>query len=383
MEPSTPPKRRNPAPLGLLGMLALVALAEHRLRDGEGRYLDPGGWDFLVTGRSATREVAARDLLIFGDSLIKLAAIPGVIERESGARAYNLAVSGSQTPVSYALLRSALASGARPRAILLEAAPSLLRAQPGDQAGNWSRLLGYADSAQLAWTSRDPDLFGRLVSGRTLVSVRNRHGIRESFLGALIGSAPAFSETTVRAQVRNWADNAGAQVMPNNPALRDYPLDVEGWCRDFYPRWECHPANIAYLRRFLDLAASRKITVFWVLTPILPAVQAHCDRSGFSETQTRFLQALSRRYPNLIVVDGRHAGYEEGVFMDPNHLGRDGAYSFSVELGRLLRESDPASLRGSRWLTLPAYSARVADASVRDVRQTEAELASPAGPLRR
>lgn len=368
---------RSRAPGGFLGMLVLIAVAEAAIHRRERDDLAPGAWDFRQTSRLAASRARGRDVLGFGDSLLKLAMIPRVLERESGLRAYNLAISGSQTPLSYFLLRRVLRAGARPRAVVLECAPALLRLGPGHNLDNWPHALTPAEAAELAWTARDPDLFARVATGHLLGSVRNRLGLRAAIARALDDAAdPARVET--RAYRRNWERNDGAQVMAENPGLREYPLDVETWRRQFNPGWEGHPVNLAYLRRFLDLAAREGIAVYWVVPPILPALQDACDRGGFAAQQTRFLHALLDRYPNLRVVDGRGAGYDPGVFHDPNHLGRDGAYTFSVELARVLA-GPPA-----RWAELPRYVARAADAEIHDVPRTMAlQLPRGGSPRRR
>ena len=37
--------------------------------------------------------------------------------------------------------------------------------------------------------------------------------------------------------------------------------------------WVCHPVNGKYIKRFLSLAESRDIPVFWLLPPLRPEVQ--------------------------------------------------------------------------------------------------------------
>ncbi|HEU5118632.1 MAG TPA: hypothetical protein VFT74_18690, partial [Isosphaeraceae bacterium] len=128
--------------------------------------------------------------------------------------------------------------------------------------------------------------------------------------------------------------------------------------------------NRAYLLKFLDLASSRGIEVYWLLPPIMPSVQDLCEKSGFAARQTAFLKALQQRYPNLSIIDGRLAGYDEKVYMDPNHLGRSGAFVYSEEIGALMR--DRLSERGDRtaWVSLPTYQARSVDVAIEDAYHT-------------
>ncbi len=365
-------------------MIVLVGLMEYMIRRHDADYIDPGAWDFRATAGAVGSRTANREVLGFGDSLLKLSTIPRVIEQNAGMRSFNLAVAGSQTPLSYFLLRRALNSGAEPEAVLLECAPALLRLGPRHNLDNWSHALNLLEAAELAWAAQDSDLFARVSLGCIFGSVQNRLGLRNAIQLALDGQEnPKRFET--RAFRRNWAECDGAQIMQVNPKLRHFPLDLEHWRLQFYPAWVCHPVNNGFLRRFLDLAAERHLKVYWVIPPILPKLQAACERGGFTAEQDRFLHALVERYPNVVVVDGRRQDYDPAVFLDPNHLGRDGAYTFTVELARILRQTcDPGTPESSlRWVHLPPFVARHVEDNIHDVRQTMAEIESQEASARR
>lgn len=364
---------RRRIPGGLLGMVVLVVLAEYAIRRHDSAYLDPGSWDFRYTARAVGSKTSDRDLLCFGDSLIKLSTIPPVLESRVGLKTYNLAISGSQTPLSYFLLRRALNSGCQPKAVILECSPALLRLGPEHNLQNWSHALNLFEAADLAWVAGDADLFARIALGYVLPSVQDRFGIRKAVSLVLAGQAnnKRFETRVFR---RNWEACDGAQIMQVKLALRHIPRDLDQLQQEYYPAWISHPVNNVFLRRFLDLAADREIPVYWVIPPILPALQAACERAGFTVEQSRFLHALIERYPNVIVVDGRRQDYDPAVFLDPNHLDRDGAYTFSIELAQILRQSIAQSPTDRpRWVHLPPFVPRRADDEFQDLRQMLAE----------
>src|SRR5690348_14836409 len=118
--------RRPTVPLGLLGMLALIAAIEasvSRLDDAL-TTVWAAGW--RASGRSATREARDCDLLCLGDSLVKFGVVPSVLDARLGTRSYNLAAHAAQAPLSYFLLQRALRAGARPRTILIDFTEHLL-----------------------------------------------------------------------------------------------------------------------------------------------------------------------------------------------------------------------------------------------------------------
>jgi hypothetical protein len=361
-----PPPRRGRVPLGLLGMLGAIAAAELWVQAHPRTCMPAEHWDCWMSARAAAGAARGCGVLGFGDSMIKLSVVPRPIASRTGRDAYNLGICGSQPITGYLLLRRALAAGARPSAVLVSYSTPAMQHPPENSVDQWSMLLGFWDCAEMARMARDPDLFAALLLRRTLATVRERHYLRARVRDALGGREDRGHQVLSRF-VRNWASNAGAQVMPCNPLLRSYPLDVGGFLKEWYDRKPWHPVNATYLRRFLALADAHGIAVYWLQTPALPSVQAACERGGAAGEQTARLRGLLGRHANLAVIDGRGAGYEPGAFMDPNHLGREGAYAYSMELAELLRASPSGAAPASRWVELPPYRARPVDPSLEQV----------------
>jgi hypothetical protein len=255
--------------------------------------------------------------------------------------------------------------------VVIDATPHLLRNGPRapEIVRQWPELLRPAEALDLARTARDPALFGRLSAAALLPSLRERHEIRGLALAALRGEA-ASRRYTAAQYWRNIRVNRGAMVMPPIP----FRGDLAEVCRGLYPAFGCDPVSAAYLERFLALATSRGIPVFWVVPPVTTEVQDLLDCSGFDAAHTRFLESLQARHPGLVVLDGRRSRYGQDLHTDdPVHLNRRGASAFSADLAAAL-DRHLAEGRGPRWVTLPPYRDRPADVPLEDVNESALAL---------
>jgi hypothetical protein len=194
--------------------------------------------------------------------------------------------------------------------------------------------------------------------------MEGRVGIRRIFEGQLLG--PEAVPDDVPRYLRHWIRYDGAQIMPPNPEFTKAGFDAARWAHDFYPNWYVNKVNGAFLFKFLDLAKAHDIDVYWLLPPLLPSIQAEIDKSGFAAKHTDFMRRLQAKYPNLSVLDGRQAGYDEATYMDGNHLGRPGAYVVSVEVARLLGRRLAEGHPQAAWLDLPKYQELPVDVAIQD-----------------
>src|SRR4051812_2994418 len=94
-------RRLRGLPLGSLGMLALIWVVECFVWGRSLDYLDMTSMSWRLSGAAARREARDCEVLCFGDSMSKMAVIPGVIKRFSGKTAYNLSVNAARPAVSY------------------------------------------------------------------------------------------------------------------------------------------------------------------------------------------------------------------------------------------------------------------------------------------
>ncbi len=355
------------APWGMVGMLGLVLLVESFIARNETSFRNPWGWDWFLTDKAARRQVKDCDVLCFGDSLMKFGVAPRVIEQRADLKTYNLAVSAGQVPGSYFLLRRALESGAKPRAVILDTIPHLLAEGLGSNAMIWPELVSMRDCLELSLRARDADFFAATSLAKLLPSVRDRAEIRTSILAAFRGEPPPI-KGGIGTCIRNWKVNRGAQVMAHN-ANRP-PGDVEGFGSALFPdSWRANPLNTHYLREFFRLAESHNIQVYWLLPPLGEEVQRRREAKGRDAEYGAFVDAVRSKHPRVIVLDARRAGYGDAVHIDPIHLDSLGASSLSRDLATILRR-EPDGL--TSWIELPKYREPPSNVPVEDLERTAA-----------
>jgi hypothetical protein len=343
--------------------------------------------DWSATAKALDREAPRRDLLCFGSSLVKFGILPRTIEECTGLRGYNLALLNGPPPASYFLLRRALARGARPSLVIVDFDHNRLEQDPRSGTFNypWADLLTTTEAFDLARATRDPALFGRVVAGSCLPSVRRRHEVRFALMYKLnawytyalddvtagFGSKQAFQRNrrvNLGAVVNRSVSNAQAQPVPNV-------------VNDRSATWRFHPINAHYVKRFLALCGAHKIAVLWLVPPVNPAQQVLDDREGALARCLRASRQLIEDYPFVTIVDGRHAGFPAPVYIDHVHLDRQG----SVALSRALASLVPDAFRpaANRWLELPRFQPPIQAELVEDLHQSELALRPVPGRARR
>jgi hypothetical protein len=154
------------------------------------------------------------------------------------------------------------------------------------------------------------------------------------------------------------------------------PPHEEAVC--YPPGWTPYPTNLVYLDRAIALAESRGIPVFYLIPPIHPGVQLGRERRGLDAAFVGLVEKIRSRYKNVVVVDGRHAGFGHGVFADSHHLTADGAAALSAGLAdtiatRLDRPGD-----GERWVSLPPFREPGAKPPIEDMDESRMALARQA-----
>lgn len=336
------------APLGLLGMICLVVTLERSYFRNHPGLTNSQAASWSYAARQATRDAKPSEILCFGDSLMKFGVLPPVLKAESGRSAYNLAMFAAPTPASYFTLKKAINEGARPSAILFDAAAGLLLEGPASahRAYPWADLIGFADAIDLGWTSKDLSLMSHVMMGRLLHSYKCRHEIRSHILATLRGEVNHRSmELTV--QERNWKVNQGAQAQAAMEFVEPSSV-TQGLIES---NWRPNPVNRIYLRRFFELALTHKLPVYWYLPPYSPGEQAQQDQRGESTRYEHFVRTIQREYPKVVVIDGRYSGFGHTEFFDHAHLNRDGGIASTQAIGRLLLDQQGRS-NPRTWITL-------------------------------
>ena len=341
MIPSTgdPPPRRAPsrgprAPLGFLGLLAIVASFESYLAAHDADLAEFSAADWRLSRRAASREARGAEVLCFGDSLLKFGLVPDLIERRTGLATFNLSVLGGQAATSYYLLRRAIDAGARPRAILVDCQDLPSKPEFPDVRGlgmafhirSWPELLDLREAAELAWSARDVSFFGAVVVRQLPYTLVRALGEVRSGLGHLVRKGETAAGRQHRAQARNWRLNRGSLVLASK---RVNPTKITP-DRMSEPRsaWSPDPVTSEYLRKFLALASEKGIKVFWLIPPTSPEHEGLRVATGQHAYYTKVAEDLQAEFPGLVVIDGRAPGYSRGVFIDDSHLDRVGAVAF-------------------------------------------------------
>ena len=346
---------RRGRPAGLLGMLVLVALVEAALAARHLDFATVATDDWRRTASAATTRAVGRDVLCFGDSLIKYGVLPRVIEARAGLTGYNLAINAGPMPAEYFLLRRTLDAGARPRAIVADFFALMLPDQPRGSIRAYPELATVGNCLDLAWTAGDGDLLAATLVGKLLPSARCRFEVRAALVAALEDrpAAPRAAGRLIRAA---WEANRGAQPMPADPGG---PAANPALVADLTPgHWECDPINAAYFERFVGLAEARGIPVFWVMPPLGPEIRAGRLARGTDAAYARFARDAQRRHPSLVVLDARGSGYDGAAHVDPIHLNERGARVLSGDIARVLVDHGAGRSPDDRWVDLPAYDGR-------------------------
>ena len=340
-------------------MLALVVVVEAGIEALRPDLVSPWAEDWRVSARAAESTARGADVLCFGDSLVKYGVLPKVIEARTGLRAHNLATSGGTIPSAFFLLRRALDAGARPRAVVVDFAALMDRAHGPPRLMNYPDLATVRDCFDLAWASHDPGFFGPAAASKALPSYHFRFEIRSRLRAALDGRGVS-ERASVVSHSMVWARESGAQ--PSEPGRNKHPQE-DSLIDGISPRaWACQPLDRAYLERFLDLAESRRITVYWLLPPLSPGVHARRAERGSDALYDQFAREILAGHPKAVVLDARASGYDDSVHIDHLHLDRRGASVLSADVASVVLEGLAARSPGRPgWVDLPSFGGRTGD----------------------
>jgi hypothetical protein len=351
------PMRSPPIPWGLAGMLILVVAIECVIGRHWLQFSDPVSLSWRYSAQAAQADAPRSELLCLGDSLVKHGLVPAVIEQGTGRRTVNLSAARCPALMTYFLLRRSLDAGAKPRAIIVNAKPAVLLANPEFNIRYWQEVLTPRECADMLFVSRRARLVVDLVTGRLLPSLRCRLQVRSSLAAALEGR-PDPVQALNRVLWRNWTHNSGANISTaDSSAGGKSALEVAR--RNRADVFHVDRTNVVAIERLLQLAAERNIPVFWLLTPLAPELQEFRDSSGAEAGYERFIHSLQARFPQIVtVLDARRATYPAALFADPTHLNGRGAIALSQEvareIGRALEHQGSGAEASAGWITLNA-----------------------------
>jgi hypothetical protein len=379
-----PPGAWRRMPLGLLGMVVIVALVERQIdrHPLEMNELQATSWRFAKN--QARRQAPGAQILLFGSSVIKFGLHPAILEEKTGRPTFNLAVYGGQLTSSYYMFKHALEAGAKPAAVVIDCHEGPIPKADADKPNeivalnmrNWPEILTGWEAAELAWHGKFPSVLAATTVARLVPSVKSRHEIRGQVMAALDGKEEPTRQKNL-SLLRNWNMNKGAQVMTPNQSTVDDGAPLDSAAAELPEgQFVGNKFMEIYVRKFLDLARDHKIPVFWVMAPLSPAVLTMQHNGGFERFATDCANAVQKRYANVIVVDGRRSGYTSGAFSDKTHLNMTGNATLSEDLGEVIAARLSGAARGSRWVFLPKYRPPAANRPSEDFQRSWAAVES-------
>jgi hypothetical protein len=353
-------------------MVALVLAVECFIASRWLDFSDPVSLNWRLAAQEAVSAAPGCDVLLLGDSLVKHGLVPKVIEERSGHRVHNLGIARGPAPLTYFVFRRALDAGATPSAVVVDFKPGVLAGDVLYNLRNWQEIATPRECLDLALADGGGSFLTPLVLGRLLFSVRGRLEIRANLQAALRGEHAPFYLMN-RVLLRNWSINRGASVAAANPAFHG-ELTPEHEAALAQRVWYCHKLNAQYIDRIFELAAARGIKVFWLLPPLAPRLQERREHSANEAGYLALVRSVMRRFPNVTILDGRHAAYAPSLFIDPTHLNGRGASALSLDVANVLRRDRAQPALQSRWLDLPRYRKRPFETPLEDVEQTKLAL---------
>ena len=320
---------------------------------------DPVSLSWRFSAQAAENDARECQVLCLGDSLVKHGLVPSVLERATGQRTVNVSAAQASTLLTHSLLRRALESGARPKALIVNAKPAVLLGGPEVNARAWQEVVSPRDGLELLRiTGNAPFVVSTLV-GRLFPSLRSRLEIRSAITAALCGEHDQIRSINP-VLWRNWSVNGGANVAS---AATPFSGEVTAEVRQqlYTDLFYVDPANALAIERILDLAAERQLPIFWVLFPLSPQLQALRDQSGADERHDEFLRSIAAQHSGkLTVLDARRSGYPDAFFADATHLNRRGAIALSRSVAAALvsagERRKKAAASGPDWIAIGAPS---------------------------
>jgi hypothetical protein len=353
-------------------MIALVAMVETWVSLHPLRFLETASLSWRLAVDAIPEQAKTCEVACLGDSLVKIGVIPEVVREGSGLSTYNFAMAQAPAPATYFVLRRLIEAGGKPSAIVIDFKPSIMAGGPKFSMRHWQTVATAREAVELAAESRSPAMLCEIALGRLLPTYRDRLEIREAILANLRGEAPP-NHSTNRLALRNWSLNRGAHL--NSPRnIFSGEIGPEIHKKLLSDGWKCHRINAIYINKLLDLAESKQIPVYWLITPLPPPLQERREHSGVDDAFVKFVRSMQARHPSLTVVDGRHSAYQTWTFADSTHLNGLGSIAMSHELAKILKTARSSN----RWVALPRFREGTSTLPLEDIEQTKYALEAEA-----
>ena len=248
--------------------------------------------------------------------------------------------------------------------------PNLLASAPRSEIARWTDLLVPVEAIDLGWSSGDFGLALKTLALACFPSVENRPAIR-SWVRSTLSDGADLHGTQLQAMRRNAQENLGAVIWPVMPPPADPQAVFRG--RPTSGEWKPHRANVAFMHRLFSLAEQHGVTVFWLLPPSTPTWLERRTQIGAEQIYEQLARAMLAKHPNLVMIDGRYAGYGASSFYDLKHLHVEGATELTEGLAEVLGRylSRASSSVPGLWVALPKFRGIPRAPGVEDLDQSK------------
>ena len=317
-----PARDRNRPKRVLLMALAMFMAAQL----GFGLWLDHVAPLFRFTSLRAlvarlTDRESPPEIVVLGSSRLEGAMVESEVARLALPGLFNAGVPAGDPTAQEAVLKRLVASGARPRRVLVELSPEFFVRTNFCAGWNGLRLHCWADLpahiVQIAVTNQ----FGRVATARLFPIYQYRDLIWKEIAATVFPSPPVARSSS--AGVNPPVVNPNNIVPPQTPAqiaslAEGGRLVARSWLRDT----RIDPVNIRALDRILVTCRDMGAEV-WLITPPLSAPH-----------RGTFNPELEASYQEIIAATGcRHIDCRDwmpdGWFHDSHHLRPEGGLAFT------------------------------------------------------
>lgn len=326
MNPARDKDRPRRVLLMALGMFVAAQL-------GFGLWLDHVAPLFRFTSLRAlvarlTDRESPPEIVVLGSSRLEGAMVESEAARLALPGLFNAGVPAGDHTAQEAVLKRLIASGARPRRVLVELSPEFFVRTNFCAGWNGLRLHRWADLpdhiVQIAVTNQ----LGRVAAARLLPIYQYRDLIWKEIAGIAFPAAGAGPTAEPKVETSRRVVNPHDIVPPQTPAqvatlAEGGRLVARSWLRDT----RIDPVNIRALDRILAVCRDMGAEV-WLITPPLSAPH-----------RGTFNPELEASYQEIISATGcRHIDCRDwmadGWFHDSHHLRPEGGLAFTRRFAR-------------------------------------------------
>jgi len=299
-------------------------------------FADLAAWQWQSKSDAIESGALEGDIAIFGTSVLFHGLDTTSAVSRDGARIVNLALNGMEWQHEAQLLRDRVNAPHPPRLAVVEFRQAAVEHDSwirGPYFRFWATPGEFMESRFYYW---DLPLSFTFLANRALVTFRYREAIDNWLFEALRERRiPDATRDRNRATAAAIRTRAGMSPAFDEDHLRAYV----GPPRE--RTWAVNVAGELWMRRFLDLAASRGMQVVLLLPPSPPYLTERPGPNGFRARFDAEVAALRRDYPSLGLDVFEPKGFALEDFADEIHLNLSGRSKMSAQFAQWIADYRP------------------------------------------